>query len=593
MELSTSGTADQRLVEYGLTLRATGPVSVKLQKLMLDIEIRCPDSVTSRWQWYRNGWQSWSHAGMIRSAAPAFSAPVHEFMYRMKENPAIPRQNAAWISDMVTVLVHGQEALLVGACNQQFFQEIEVRPEVDSIRLTLSTLLDGIPLSPGCTRNVGGWQIQSSRDPEALLEEWGRRVGRIQARQKQVLGWCSWYERKTRIDMPFLQQVMKTIRSRSALKSIRLFQVDDGYQHQVGDWLTPHPRFRGSLQPLGQSIVSAGFEAGLWVSPFIAQSQSRLLKDHPDWFLRCNGALVKAGWNPHWKGAYYPLDVTHPQVLPWLTDLFSTLRSFGFTFFKLDYLYPACMTGDRHDPSVGRFEAFQNAIRVIRDACGPGSFLLGCGAPLAPSNGLFDAMRISCDTEYQWKNPWWLRLITGETETIGIYPSARNTLTRNLWARSMWGQDPDCLLIRKRNDSLALSAIDLYSQLCLLLGEMVLVGDDVTRWSDADFQRFESLIPLLAGEFRALDCLRQSPPRWFRCQQDDQTLVGLVNLEDGPVDASIDLSLCLPRQHGGISVDCLLPLGAGNWRAQDCRLSVDRVPARSLQLFRVQEGDIQ
>ena len=43
-------------------------------------------------------------------------------------------------------------------------------------------------------------------------------------------------------------------------------------------------------------------------------------------------------------------------------------------------------------------EAYRRGLRLIRDAIGPEAYLLGCGAPILPSVGLVDAMRVSPDT---------------------------------------------------------------------------------------------------------------------------------------------------------------------------------------------------
>ena len=45
--------------------------------------------------------------------------------------------------------------------------------------------------------------------------------------------------------------------------------------------------------------------------------------------------------------------------------------------------------------------AYRSGIELIREAIGEDAYLLGCGAPLLPSSGLFDAMRVSPDTAPQ------------------------------------------------------------------------------------------------------------------------------------------------------------------------------------------------
>lgn len=545
MELScTPGPTDSpTLREFTLSLTANEPVAYPISGLRLVLEIRRNDGdpiPPETLSWVRNGWQSWSHAGLVHGQRPAISVPRRaQFMFDMKEDPSVPVERAAYVSDMVTQVHIRDWSLLVGAIDQRYFQKIALYTAPEHLELHLDLELDECTLAAGETLELGGWRLESGKPESPLMERWGGRVGKRKSRQETVLGWCSWYERKTRITLPYLRSIVDIITRREELRDLELIQVDDGYQKAVGDWLLPNPRFRGRLKEAGELITSAGKEAGVWVSPFIAQKNSDLFRDHRDWFLHDGYHPVSAGWNPHWRSSFYPLDLTQPQVIEWLGDTFSTLRSWGFTFFKLDYLYGACWKILHKFGRKSRFQAFQEAIGVIRKAAGPESFLLGCGAPLAPSNGLFDAMRVSCDTEFQWKNPPLLRMLTGETETIGIYPAARNTLVRNPFARHMWLQDPDCLMVRRRNRRLSDNEVDLYSLLCMAVGEMVLIGDDLTRWAEEDFARFAQYRSQLSTGFRALDSLADDPPRLFSATQGGRPILGALNLSDAPNEITL------------------------------------------------------
>ena len=69
--------------------------------------------------------------------------------------------------------------------------------------------------------------------------------------------------------------------------------------------------------------------------------------------------------------------------------MFTALRSYGFDYFKLDFLYAG---------ALGGLEEYRHGLpAVIRDAVGPEAYVLGCGAPILPSVGLVDAMRVSPD----------------------------------------------------------------------------------------------------------------------------------------------------------------------------------------------------
>src|SRR5439155_181416 len=76
--------------------------------------------------------------------------------------------------------------------------------------------------------------------------------------------------------------------------------------------------------------------------------------------------------------------------------VFRTLAAWGFDFFKVDFMYAGALSGRRHSDTSG-VAAYREAVRLIREAIGPNATLLGCGAPILPSLGLYDAMRVSPD----------------------------------------------------------------------------------------------------------------------------------------------------------------------------------------------------
>lgn len=61
----------------------------------------------------------------------------------------------------------------------------------------------------------------------------------------------------------------------------------------------------------------------------------------------------------------------------------------GVDFFEVNFLYA--------DRSVSPKQAYQGGLRVLRQTIGEDPYLLGCGAPILPSVGLVDAMRVSSD----------------------------------------------------------------------------------------------------------------------------------------------------------------------------------------------------
>jgi alpha-galactosidase len=215
---------------------------------------------------------------------------------------------------------------------------------------------------------------------------------------------------------------------------IEIVQVDDGYEPVVGDWLEQNSRF-GSLLELSEAIRSAGKIPGIWTAPFLVGERSALAQSHPEWLVED----ADAGWN--WDQRLRVLDVTHPTAAAHLREVYETLAASGFRYFKLDFLYAGALDGRRHADCTA-LEAYREGLRVVRLGAGHEAILLGCGAPLLPSIGLVDAMRIGPDVL---------------PEPVGDPPRAPDPdlaevagrVRARAWTHGrLWIADPDCLVAR-------------------------------------------------------------------------------------------------------------------------------------------------
>lgn len=214
---------------------------------------------------------------------------------------------------------------------------------------------------------------------------------------------------------------------------VDVVQLDDGYQTEIGDWLSLSGRFT-SLGRLADRIRSSGRRAGVWVAPFLVGERSETYATHPDWLVP--GGYAGSNWNQN----VYALDVTHPEANAYLLDVFSTLHSYGFDFFKIDFVYAGAIDGARHDGSSPD-ASYRDGLRTIRSAIGD-SYLLGCGAPIFPSVGLVDGMRVSPDVAPHFEpaphDP------TGPSQRAAAMTGAARA-----WQHGrFWVNDPDCVLAR-------------------------------------------------------------------------------------------------------------------------------------------------
>jgi alpha-galactosidase len=275
-----------------------------------------------------------------------------------------------------------------------------------------------------------------STDLDTALGRWADRYlahrPAIELRRPPTV-WCSWYHYFTGVTEADIVENLEAMADLDL--KIDVVQIDDGYQLEIGDWLQLSERF-SSLPAIVSRIREHGRRAGIWVAPFLVGARSRLAAEHPDWLVA--GASAGSNWNQQ-LGA---LDVSHPGAADYLRTVFSTMREIGIDFFKLDFVYAGALDGRRHDRSATPIEAYRLGVRLIREAIGPDAYLLGCGAPVFPSVGLFDAMRVSPDVDPRYEPP------DGDMSQPSQRAAALTGRSRAWQHGRFWVNDPDCLIVR-------------------------------------------------------------------------------------------------------------------------------------------------
>lgn len=289
-------------------------------------------------------------------------------------------------------------------------------------------------------------------------EELGKRFGKRSDKPAPRI-WCSWYSLYTAIDESILFRIFNELGD----LPFDVLQVDDGWQTSIGDWET-NGKFPSGMNALAERIKSTGRKAGLWLAPLIAVESSHLFREHPDWFLRDeNGKFVSAGFN--WGEQLYALDTTRPAVTDWLSALMKQVRAWGFDYLKLDFLYAGALPGKRF-ADMPREAAYRQALKLLREAMGHDAYFLACGAPIIPSLGLCDALRIGPDVSDKWEDPRDATLLYNFT-TPGARNAVRTTMSR-LWLQSLVAVDPDVVYFSGKENSLSAEHKQLLQDLAVI-----------------------------------------------------------------------------------------------------------------------------
>jgi alpha-galactosidase len=395
-----------------------------------NVSLQVPPGVSS---YYSHGWQSWSLAAW--TGLKLLPAPKPALLNPMQIDPLYakhPSPNGSWLG---AVDFENGNILLLGALGLD--SHVQLRNgdlqgwyEADRAGDILNEWF------VGC-----GPEIQVFNTYAQLLAD-RLGTGRIKTPSRV---WCSWYSLYTAIDERSLQSIFNSLGD----LPFDVLQVDDGWQIAIGDW-QPNTKFPSGMKVLADKIKATGCKAGLWLAPLLVVPSSRTYHEHQDWLLQdAQGKLVSAGFN--WGEPLFALDVTHPEVLNWLTALMKQVRAWGFDYIKLDFLYAGALPGKRHK-SMSREAAYRQGLSVIRAALGEDAYLLTCGAPILPSIGLCDAMRIGPDVASFWESHRDASLLYNPT-TPGTKNAIRTTINR-LWLAPLVHTDPDVAYFRSMENQL-------------------------------------------------------------------------------------------------------------------------------------------
>lgn len=587
----TAAARDGGVVLSG-TLEHTGPAPVRLLRIA-PLALGASGSLrvggaSARWAVYRNGYQSWSGTRAY-AVDDADADPWWRFLRDSQTDAAHRASGRAgeFRSDLVTAIVDRDRgsALAIGFLDVAHFVaalEVEV-PGGHVARLDAVLDGDSRPLHPGERLALPALWLAVGDDGWALLERWAEACGRtMRARvpERTPLGWCSWYYYFTRVREADVLDNLESLRRLRGRVRCDYVQVDDGYQRAIGDWLEANDKFPHGMRWLAQRITAAGFEAGIWLAPFLARPESRLFRTRPDWFVRTRGGALRWGcWNPAWGlgRPAYALDTTRDDVLAWLRDLARTLvHQWGYRILKLDFLYAAALPGVRADATATRADALRRGLEAIREGAGPDAFLLGCGCPLGPAIGIVDGMRIGADV-----SPFWENVVSRGPNRgrhgVATRHAVQNILTRAFMHRRLWLNDPDCLMVRAGETRLRPEEVQTLATAIALTDGMFVLSDRLEALPPERLEWIERMLPLLGGAVRVDDLFTRAMPETLRARHADGEAIGVFNFGH----TSADRQVAVPA--GAAAVDELwsgatLPVVEG-------RVTLPAIPSHGCRLL--------
>lgn len=388
----------------------------------------------------------------------------------------------------------GADTVLIGAssCNR-FRTEIRVRGE----RMQVVQCLEDLQYPADQPIQLEAMVVLKGFKND-ILKEFARLIGINHPPKKYFempVGWCSWYCIGPKVSEKLIFKNLRVIKEKTP--ELKYIQIDDGFQPFMGDWLETSNKFKRPMKEICQDIKKAGFEPAIWLAPFIASPKSRLLREHPEYFVQdesgkplCSDRVTFQGWR---DGPWYMLDGTNPGAQQYLYDVVREIyENWGVRYYKLDAnAWGALPFGVRYDRNATSVEAYRRGMDAIWKAVEGNAFVLGCNAPMWPSLGTVTGMRVTND------------VVRSAAHMANL---SEQCFSRNWMHHTLWVNDPDCLIMSSSKSQVMDAGgmvhnspknkrfYKLNNIYVRASGGMVLSGDYVSRYSQSDVERLRRIL---------------------------------------------------------------------------------------------------
>jgi alpha-galactosidase len=313
----------------------------------------------------------------------------------MEAAPALPlnRMNEQLKEAALFCRADGKGFLIGPVGSPEAYTNITVR----NATIQAGVQMDGVLVPAGKSRS-GQEMIFSFEPATKSVNIWTRWVAithHALLNKSRVYGWCSWYDRTTRIDEQHVLDVIKTIANNPNVFGKGVIQIDDGYQKTDGDW-SGNAKFPSGMKGVARQIHDAGCVAGVWMAPLMINPNYPWAKANPDALQTdANGKLSFMEGNTfHPAGANW-LAPDNPKSRIFLQKIIKDACNRGYGYLKIDF---NAIGSHFYDPTKTRLQEIRELYAFYRKVAGDKEYILAClGGPDRAVIGYADAVRIGPD----------------------------------------------------------------------------------------------------------------------------------------------------------------------------------------------------
>jgi len=367
------------------------------------------------------GWQSWSSSVVVGSlmadkmigmkpfdkSLGGKTVPFFEPGPGGEKIPATEGRSYGWLG--FRDLKGGENIALGVIPSLDSLEEIRYRQEGDNVVVSVGKNLEGVSSKRDITFKVFLGRGRPSHPAEAsgkiryadLVVAFSRELTKLSAgmslMKDRVIGF-SWPVYGPGVTQNDVQQEIAAGKG-----IIDTYVIDDGWETVSGSLKVNQGKFP-NLPRLAKEMKDAGIKPGIWAAPFKTKEKPGGSVPN-EWFMKDKQgkpmklSLPRIGTL---EGSYQ-LDVSVPEFRAYLADKFLELAQMGFEVFKVDFL-AVPFTGKLQNTDKTSVEyyrqTFEEIRQRIREVLNKEIELIGCGAPMMESIGLFNGMRITPDSAF-------------------------------------------------------------------------------------------------------------------------------------------------------------------------------------------------
>ena len=227
----------------------------------------------------------------------------------------------------------------------------------------------------------------------------------------QFIGWSNWDYYGSHFTA---QQVLDNLEALAAMKvGANLLQVDGGWWDKCGDY-NPRGDIPGGMEAIAAAVHARGMMAGIHFDGVRADVDSRVVREHPEYFLRDqDGDLLGGRRRADGRRGRVYFDFSHPGAREHLRRVMARVRGWGYQYFKVDFLKYALpeyqlRAEDREkdgtrvvgfDDRLTSVERLHLALEAMREGMGEDAWFLGCTAEFGTVIGRVDSLRSGGDID--------------------------------------------------------------------------------------------------------------------------------------------------------------------------------------------------